>query len=258
MRRVAVLAIVTLVMIGAALAGLRHLARSRTTQLFGTIVAHVPTEDSIVALTFDDGPLAGVVDSLLAALGTRDVRATFFVTGAELTRAPAAGRALVAAGHELGNHSYSHRRLVLVSPRTVAREIGETDELIRAAGQQQPIYFRPPYGYKLFVLPRYLARSHRTTVTWDVEPDSYPDVAATSAGIVAHILERVRPGSIILLHPWYASRATSRAALPTVIDSLHARGYRVTTVRDLLNARPALYQVASPMQISRPTDRPEP
>ncbi len=258
MRRVAITAIAALVTVGAAVAGLRHLARSRTAQLFGTIVAHVPTDDSVVALSFDDGPVAGVVDTLLVALGARDVHATFFVTGAELARAPEAGRALVAAGHELGNHSYSHRRLIFVAPGTVEREIEETDELILAAGQKQPIYFRPPYGYKLFVLPRHLARTGRTTVTWDLEPDSYPDVAATSDGIVAHILARVRPGSIILLHPWYTSRATSRAAVPTVIDSLHARGYRVTTVRELLNARPALYQVASPMQISRSTDRPEP
>lgn len=74
---------------------------------------------------------------------------------------------------------------------------------------------------------------HRTTITWDVEPDSDPEVA-TPEGIVAHVLARVRPGSIILLHPWYASRATSLAAVPALIDSLHARGYRLETVGALL------------------------
>ena len=105
---------------------------------------------------------------------------------------------------------------------------------IRAAGHRGPIHFRPPYGYKLAMLPWYLSRTERTTVTWDIEPDSWPEVAATPEGIVTHVLERVEPGSIILLHVWYPSRATSLAAVGPLIDSLQARGYQVGPVRDLL------------------------
>ena len=238
-RRIALRAIVVVsVVVGVVvviLAGLRQVARSRTYQLFGEIVAHVDTRDSVVALTFDDGPVAAVADDLMAVLRARNVNATFFVTGQELAAAPAVGRALVAAGHELGNHSYSHQRMVLKAPSTMRREIEQTDALIRAAGQRGPIRFRPPYGYKLVGLPWLLARTDRTTITWDVEPDSYPEVAATAEGIVAHVLARVRPGSIILLHPWYRSRATSLAAVPILVDSLQARGYRVTTVGELLD-----------------------
>ena len=232
--RVLVVAGIALVVVVGVLAGLRQLARSRTYQLFGEIVAHVDTRDSVVALTFDDGPVAAVADGLIAVLQARDVHATFFVTGQELAAAPAVGRALVAAGHELGNHSYSHQHMVLKSPSTLRREIEQTDALIRAAGERGPIRFRPPFGYKLIGLPWLLARTDRTTVTWDVEPDSYPGVAATPEGIVTHVLARVRPGSIILLHPWYRSRATSLAAVPILVDSLQARGYRVTTVGGLL------------------------
>jgi peptidoglycan/xylan/chitin deacetylase (PgdA/CDA1 family) len=223
-----------LVVTAGGLAGVRALARARTVQLFGTIVAHVPTAERRVALTFDDGPTPSRVDTLLGLLASRDVRATFFVTGRELGAAPDAGRRLVAAGHELGNHTYAHRRMVLVSPGTVRAEVERTDSLIRAAGHEGAIYFRPPYGYKLVALPWYLARTGRTTVIWDVEPDSYSEVAATPHGIVRHTLSRVRPGSIILLHPWYPSRATSLAAVAPLIDSLHARGFRVGTVRDLV------------------------
>ena len=225
---IAGVAVVVLVLVG-----LRQLARSRTFQLFGEIVHRVETRDSVVALTFDDGPVASVADGLIATLAARGVHATFFVTGNELAAAPEVGRALVAAGHELGNHTWSHRRMVLVSPATIRREIETTDSLIRAVGARGPIRFRPPFGYKLLGLPYHLARTDRTTVTWDVEPDSYPDVAASADGIVAHVLDRVRPGSIILLHPWYRSRATSRAAVPMLVDSLQARGYRVTTVGEL-------------------------
>lgn len=224
----------TLLVAVAALAGLRALARARTVQLFGTIVPRVETTERRVALTFDDGPAAGRVDTVLAPLAARGVRATFFVTGADLAAAPDAGRRLVAAGHELGNHTYTHRRMVLVGADVVRAELEPTDSLIRAAGFGGRIYFRPPYGYKLVALPRYLARTGRTTVTWDVEPDSYPEVAATADGIVRHVLARVRPGSIILLHVWYPSRATSLAAVGPLVDSLRARGYQVGTVGELL------------------------
>ena len=220
------------------LAGLRALARSRTVQLFSAPVARVATSDSVVALTFDDGPTDALADSLIGVLRSRRVRATFFVIGAEVAAAPAAARALVANGHELGNHSYTHRRMILRRPRALRNEIERTDSLLRDAGMHGPIYFRPPYSYKLISLPYVLWRMQRTTVTWDIEPESYPEVAATSEGIVRHVLERVRPGSIILLHPWYPSRATSLAALPALIDSLEARGYRISTVGNLLVREP--------------------
>ena len=219
-----------------ALASVRALARSRTFQLFGTLVAEAHVRDSVVALTLDDGPVDPVVDSLIDVLRTHRAHATFFVTGGELAASPDAGAKLVAAGHELGNHTYTHRRMVLVSPGRIREEIERTDSLVRSAGQRGPIWFRPPFGYKLVGLPRYLASTGRTTIMWSIEPDSYADVAATSAGIVRHVLDRVRPGSIIILHPWYAGRRTSRDALGPLVDSLHARGYRVETVGALLAA----------------------
>ena len=219
------------------IAGLRELARARTYQVFGRLIAHVDTPDRRVALTFDDGPTAKLADSIARVLSTRSVRATFFVIGADMADAPQAGGLLAAAGHELGNHTFTHPRMVLHSPGFVRSQIERTDSLIRAAGYRGEIFFRPPYGYKLFVLPWYLNRTNRTTVMWDVEPDSYPEVSASADGIVRHVLERVRPGSIIILHPWYGSRATSLAAIGPLIDSLHARRYTVGTVGDLLRAR---------------------
>jgi len=226
---------IVLVAVVAAAVGLRQLARSRTVQLFGQLVPRIETSERVVALTFDDGPASEWLDEIVGALATRQVRATFFVTGSELAAAPDAGRRLVAAGHELGNHTYSHRRMVFRSPGFIREEVERTDAVIRAAGYQGQIYFRPPFCYKLVGLPWVLARSGRTSVTWDVEPDSYQDVANSVAGVVSYVVERVRPGSIVLLHVWHGSRQTSRAAIPMIVEALQAKGYRFVTVSELVS-----------------------
>ena len=214
---------------------IRELARCRTFQVFGRLVARADTDRPRVALTFDDGPTAEVIDEVLAVLASRRVRATFFVNGAHLADSPDLGRRLVAAGHQLGNHTYSHDRMVLKSQAFIRSEIDRTDALIRGAGESGEIYFRPPFCWKLVGLPWYLWRNGRTTVTWDVEPDSPPH-GTDSARIVAACQEAVRPGAIILLHVWYAGREPSRAALPVIIDRLGAAGYEFVTVSDLLES----------------------
>jgi peptidoglycan/xylan/chitin deacetylase (PgdA/CDA1 family) len=214
-------------------AGLFRLGRSRTVQLFGRLVPRVETSQRVVALTFDDGPAPETMDEVLAILQARQVRATFFVNGAHLEQAPELGRRLVAAGHELGNHTYSHPHMVLKSPSFIRAEVERTDELIRAAGQRGEILFRPPFCWKLVGLPWYLSRTGRTTVTWDVEADG-PALGADASRIASECARAVRPGSIILLHVWYRSRRPSRTALPVIIDRLHADGYRTVTLRELL------------------------
>lgn len=219
-----------------ALYGLYELTASRTYQVMGELVPRVETKQKAVALTFDDGP-TDHVDEVIAALAEAEVKATFYLTGREIEQLPDAAKKLVAAGHELGNHSYSHRRMVFKSPSFLREEIERTDELIRAAGYQGEITFRPPNGKKLIALPWILSQEDRTTVMWDVEPDSYPDVAATSDGIVTHVAQQVQPGSIILLHPWYESRETSRAAIQGVVETLRSQGYEFKTMSELLELK---------------------
>src|SRR5215510_13529880 len=183
----------------AVIAAAFQVSKSRTFQFFGEIIPRINTRQKVVALTFDDGPTPGVTEEVLSILNEAGVKATFFVIGSELEQNLEEGRKIVAAGHELGNHTYSHKRMVLKTPSFIESEIERTDQLIRQAGYQSTIYFRPPYGKKLILLPYFLARTSRKTITWDVEPDSYPEIAADSNKIVAHVMEKTRPGSIILL-----------------------------------------------------------
>jgi peptidoglycan/xylan/chitin deacetylase (PgdA/CDA1 family) len=219
----------------AALYGTYRYSKSRTHQLFGTIVDRVETDRKVVALTFDDGPTAYAADEILASLGT--THATFFVTGFGMIDSPAVAPRLVAAGDELGNHTFHHDRLVLKSQRTIAREIEPVDALIRKAGWRGPILFRAPFCKKLVGLPWYLAKHHRIDVTWDVEPDSDSSLENRTDRIVEDVLTNTRPGSIILLHPWYHGREPTRAAIAPIIAGLRERGYDFVTVSELLALR---------------------
>jgi peptidoglycan/xylan/chitin deacetylase (PgdA/CDA1 family) len=210
---------------------------SRTVQLLGDHVARVDTTRKVVALTFDDGPSSDYVNQILADLDRSGVRATFFVIGADAKADPAAMRGLVVARQELGNHSYDHPRLVFVSTHTVAYEVEAADRIIRAAGYTGPIAFRPPYGKKLLSAPYYLWRHGRTTVMWDLEPDSIRGIAGDPRALTRYVLDNVRPGSIIELHPWSTAHAATREALPGIIAGLRARGYALVTVSELLALR---------------------
>jgi len=213
------------------------ISRSRDFQLFGAIVNRVQTDQNVVALTFDDGPTPDYTTDVLALLAAKEVKATFFVMGVDAERHADALRTIVAAGHEVGNHTYTHDDMTFADEGKAASEIERTDAAIRAAGYAGDIHFRPPFGKKLIGLPLYLARHDRTTVTWDVEPESFDDVAATATGLAEHVLANTKPGSIIILHVMYESRETSRQALPAIIDGLKARGFRFVTVSELLAMR---------------------
>jgi len=233
-RRIALVLPLALVV---AAAGAYYLMSSRSLQLGGDMVRRVDVAERVVALTFDDGPTAKHTGGVLEVLSAHDARATFYLTGAESAAHPEELRAIVAAGHEVGNHTWSHRRLVFVSTATVADEVERTDAVFRTAGYEGPITFRPPGCKRLLTAPLYLAGHERTTAIWDLEPDSLPEVATDADAIVTYVTDRVRPGSIVLMHVMYDSRAPSRQALPRILEALEARGYRFVTVSELLALR---------------------
>ena len=227
-----------ILLIGLALAiaaaiGLYLLMNARCYQLLGNLVCHGADERKRVALTFDDAPSERTSDAVLAVLAEKNVKATFFMIGENIERYPQAAQRIAAAGHEMGNHSYSHRRFLLRSPAFIAREIEDTNALIRTAGYHGRIHFRPPYGKKLLGLPWYLARHNITTVMWDSEPARHQ--APTAEAITAAALAQAHNGAIILLHPFCAEACRAeREALPLIIDGLRAQGYTLTTVSELL------------------------
>jgi len=104
-----------------------------------------------------------------------------------------------------------------------------------SASRRGPILFRPPFAKRLVSLPYYLWRHGRTTVMWNLEPDSIAAIADDPRAMARQVADHVRPGSIVLLHVWSRERATSRAALPLILEALTDKGYRMVTVSELLS-----------------------
>lgn len=212
------------------------IARSRSFQFFGGIVNRINTEEKVVSLTFDDGPTKKV-ESLLPILESENVKATFFLVGSEIEQNPEEAKKLVAAGQEIGNHTYSHKRMVFKSPSYIKKEIEETDRIIREIGYKDTIQFRPPNGKKLLFLPYYLKRSNRKTILWDLEPNTYPEVNSSADNIVKYVVDNTKPGSIILLHPMYDEKGNTINAVKGIIEGLKKKGYTFKTINDLLETK---------------------
>lgn len=233
-RRIALCSIAALAAAAAVAICLFQISKARCFSLVGEAICRVETAAPIVALTFDDGPTPEGVALATAVLRPAAAHATFFLIGGEIAGREPLVRQLLADGHEVGNHSFSHRRMVLHRAAFYDEEIVRTDALLRQAGVPSPSLFRPPYGKKLIGLPGALARHHYRMIMWDVED---PPGAATPRDYADAIVRQARPGSIILMHVMYARNRLARDALPLVIRGLQARGLRIVTVGELLRHR---------------------
>ncbi len=209
------------------------LMNARNYQLFGNITSHVETNDKVVALTFDDGPTKNT-DAILSLLDDYQVKATFFLIGKDLEGQPKEARKIAEAGHQIGNHTYSHKRMVLKSPAFIKHEIEKTDDLIADIGYTESIVVRPPYGKKLIGFPYYLNKHKRETITWNLEPDTFFTQADEK---VRYVKENIRPGSIILMHPMYDSTGNELMAIEEILQTLMDEGYTFVTINELLTIK---------------------
>ena len=185
-------------------------------------------EQPVVALTFDDGPSGTSTPVLLEGLRKRGVRATFFVIGEKAEQNPELICRMSEEGHLIGNHTYSHVQLNMLSSSQVCSQIKAANDIIKEITGQEVIYLRPPYGewdHKKDCPQNMIA------VYWDVDPLDWK--RTDTKQIAADILRQVKPGDIILLHDIYK---TSVQAAFIVIDELQRQGYEFVTVEELLFA----------------------
>lgn len=202
---------------------------ARDYQLFGPITSRVETQEKVVALTFDDGPTDNT-GAILSLLDDYEVKATFFLIGQDIEEHPEEAKKIVEAGHQIGNHTYSHKRMVLKSPSFIKKEIEKTDALIANIGYQETPKVRPPYGKKLIGFPYYLNKHQRETITWNLEPDTF---FTKTEDKINYVKENIQPGSIILLHPMYDQTDNELQTIEGILQSLTDEGYTFVTVDDL-------------------------
>ncbi|BAZ11995.1 polysaccharide deacetylase domain containing protein [Calothrix sp. NIES-4071] len=208
------------------------LAKTSKYQLFGQYFTKIKTQEPVVALTYDDGPNPPYTEQLIDVLNQLGVKATFFTIGQNIEAHTQTIQKLIANEHEIGNHSYSHQKLIWKTPAFVRSEIERTDELLQNLGVQQEILFRAPYGYKRFTLPYILNQMQKKNILWSVDPKDYKE--ANPEVIASHVISNVTPGAIILLHDGGEPGATV-AATEIIVRKLQTQGYKFQTVSQMLN-----------------------
>jgi peptidoglycan/xylan/chitin deacetylase (PgdA/CDA1 family) len=183
-----------------------------------------------VALTFDDGPSPEVTPRVLDILREKGARATFFLVGRQVDLHPDLARRVRSEGHAVGNHTYSHPPLFcFLSPRRLREEIARAQDAIAGATGTRPRHFRSPVGLRHPFLERALGREALELVLWQLR--TYDTRALTPETLRRRILDRARPGSIVLMHDRSGPGASAMlAALPAVIDGLRERGFELVTV----------------------------
>jgi peptidoglycan-N-acetylglucosamine deacetylase len=200
------------------------------------VVAHVPSREKIVALTFDDGPHPVFTPELLALLDRYDVKATFFMIGSRMKQYPELVKAVLAHGHTIGNHTYTHPGNLTAETRAQVRgELEQTEQVIEHLAGRRAYLFRPPRGLLDRAVFRAAAAEGYRTILWTVSADHHD--APTPELMAQRVLQRIRPGGIILAHDGvFCTRWKDVAATPLIIEGLRRRGYRFVTVPELLDA----------------------
>ena len=183
-------------------------------------------EAGTVALTFDDGPSGRFTRALLDGLESRQVKATFLLCGYRLKDYPAEAKRILAEGHEIGLHGYSHDPMNKMSRRELEKEL--KDNLALLPDGCKPLFLRPPGGASSQMVRDTAGELGLGVLQWSVDPR---DWATRDAGaITAMVIDNVRDGDVILLHDMTDSSV--EAAL-SIIDQLKAQGFRFVTVQEL-------------------------
>ncbi|MFM9607310.1 polysaccharide deacetylase family protein [Streptomyces niveiscabiei] len=178
-----------------------------------------------LALTFDDGPAVPETGTLLTYLAQYKARATFFVVGQNVAAHPDLVHAEARAGHEVGNHSWSHPDLTRLTEQQVASQLGRTNAAIKAATGKEPTLFRPPYGA---VNSRVKSATTLSPVLWDIDTEDWK--YRDAAKVARTVIDKAGRDKVVLMHDIHL---TSVAAIPEILRTLTARGYHFVTVSHL-------------------------
>lgn len=219
-------------------------------QVFGKTVVSGPADEKVVALTFDDGPNPPYTDRILDVLEAERVHATFFLVGRAVAAYPKVALREARDGDALGNHSWEHEHLIMLTRTQVRASLQRTDDAIFSATGQRPRIMRPPFGSRDWIVLGVASKMGFVPVMWSVP--LVGDWENPPASVIAQrVVANVADGSIVVLHDGNrgilcaAMRAPARTcdrssdidATRIVVRTLKARGYRFVTVPQLMALR---------------------
>ena len=195
-----------------------------------TTYSQVPVSAKVLAMTFDDGPHPSLTPRLLDMMKQRHIKATFFVVGQNAKEYPEILRRIVAEGHEIGTHTWSHAYLTKLSLAAVRKEFADAQDAVTVATGIKPVVFRPPYGATNTAVKSLIMNEFgNRTILWSVDPEDWkrPGVSVVTSRLVTG----AHPGAILLAHDIHASTIE---AMPATFDRLTSMGYKFVTVSDLI------------------------
>lgn len=182
-----------------------------------------------VALTFDDGPHADVTPRILEILSQHEARATFYMLGSQVEYYPSIAKQVLEEGHEIGDHTLSHKDLTRLNQEQIKNEIQISSNHILEATGSLPKSLRPPYGAFNDSVRQIVQNLELPVIMWSV--DSLDWKSRNVQAINHEVMTTVHPGAIILLHDIHATTAD---ALPQLLTNLENEGYEFLTVTELL------------------------
>lgn len=187
-------------------------------KLFPDLLCRVEGEGKLAYLTFDDGPTPGVTEEVLDVLAQYNAKATFFCLGRQVAHHPELSARIIAEGHRMGNHSYSHPDGWRTSTHQYLQDVALADTVIDAH------FFRPPYGRLRPAQYTALKKKYRI-VLWDVMPGDF-DTSRSADDCYQIMQQYVTPGSIIVLHDSQKAYPRLKEILPRFLEEFSAKGYR--------------------------------
>jgi peptidoglycan/xylan/chitin deacetylase (PgdA/CDA1 family) len=209
----------TTVLLGVGPQGQGDAAGVRPPAPAGLLLAEPVAYAGTVYLTFDDGPSATWTPKVLAVLRKYGVRAVFFEAGQNISWYPSITRSLRSYGNLIGNHTWNHANLTLLSTASVTSQLNRMESALG----YRPRCVRPPYGATNLRIQSIIAARGQRHILWTVDPRDWSRPGTWT--IVNRVLAGVRDGSRILLHDGGGDRSQTVAALDLLIPRLRARGF---------------------------------
>ena len=192
-------------------------------------IYYVDTQEKVCALSFDAAWGNEQTEGLLDTLDQYKIHTTFFLVKQWVDKYPGSVRDIADRGHDIGNHSSTHPHMAQLSSSEQLEEIVACNAAVEQITGQCPALFRAPYGEYDNKLVQNLRGRGMYCVQWNIDSLDWQDPSADE--IVNRVTERLKPGSIILMHN---GATNTPEALPRLIEAIQAQGYRIVPISEII------------------------